>query len=675
VTDVFLSYNREDQARAKLFVEAFEAQGLKVWWDVGLRSGDAYDEVTESALHTAKAVVVLWSKKSVASPWVRAEATLADRKKTLLPCMIEPCERPIMFELTQTAELSRWLGNAEDPAWVAFLEDVHRLVKKGEPATASNQTTAATSGPVLTSSAVGRSAPQSARGSWLFKILQGRSLRIGALTVLALLVVAVAFAGFIWRQQSQFAETNQRLAVLRFETVGDTPTYFAEGLADELITQARFISGLEVTARSSSFALADTSPHGAAKQLGATLVLTGSVQRFPNALLVRAELVSAMDGRLIWRETFESPLDQALSLQRTIALRISAAARLRLDVSPHRRVKPAALDLYLRAREEYERGWGARDEGVESAPTALLRRAVAIDPQFAEAWALLGAVELSDWAAGRREASSDKEIADALGPALDAASRALAIDPNLVRPHETRAVAFAASGRWLEAQEADDEAERRGGYGRLPELTGRFGEMRARSQRVVELDPLNGRARYFLGAACTMVADFACAQAESARYFELNPNDPRAFFNLLEDTVDKGDITGARRMITEHPAVVRQIYAFAPFNAQYLRFRLGDGPPPSSAQIIENGPVITSVNYLLATGQWRAAIPLLSAWPQNRLNSLLLEREAAPLRQTGEFWVIMKRLSLLQYWQESKRWPDFCAQEPVCAAYGGPSPK
>ncbi|MEP7210767.1 MAG: toll/interleukin-1 receptor domain-containing protein [Alphaproteobacteria bacterium] len=94
--DIFLSCNREDQARAKLFAEAFEGQGFRVWWDVGLRTGEAYDEVTETALRTAKAVVVLWSKKSVASRWVRAEATLADRNKTLVPCMIEPCERPII---------------------------------------------------------------------------------------------------------------------------------------------------------------------------------------------------------------------------------------------------------------------------------------------------------------------------------------------------------------------------------------------------------------------------------------------------------------------------------------------------------------------------------------------------------------------------------------------------
>ena len=96
------------RARAKVFAEAFEAQGFSVWWDVDLRAGGAHDEVTENAPRAAKAVVVLWSNKSVLSHWVRAEATLADRDKTLVRCMIEPCEWPIMFELKQTAEPNHW---------------------------------------------------------------------------------------------------------------------------------------------------------------------------------------------------------------------------------------------------------------------------------------------------------------------------------------------------------------------------------------------------------------------------------------------------------------------------------------------------------------------------------------------------------------------------------------
>ena len=70
--DVFLSYSREDQAIASRFADAMEREQISVWWDQTLRTGEAFDEVTEEALDGARAVVVLWSKTSVKSRWVRA---------------------------------------------------------------------------------------------------------------------------------------------------------------------------------------------------------------------------------------------------------------------------------------------------------------------------------------------------------------------------------------------------------------------------------------------------------------------------------------------------------------------------------------------------------------------------------------------------------------------------
>ena len=88
----------------------------------------------EKALEGARAVVVLWSSKSVASRWVRAEATLADRAGKLVPAMIEPCKKPIMFELKQTADLSGWTGDSNDTRWQEFLVGVRRFVEKNGPA-------------------------------------------------------------------------------------------------------------------------------------------------------------------------------------------------------------------------------------------------------------------------------------------------------------------------------------------------------------------------------------------------------------------------------------------------------------------------------------------------------------------------------------------------------------
>jgi hypothetical protein len=132
--DIFISYSREDRAAAKHFAECFSREGFSVWWDAVLRSGQTFDEVIEKELRAAKAAVVLWSPRSVASRWVRAEATLADRGNKLVPAIIERCDLPIIFELTHAADLSKWTGDTSDPAWQTLVSDLRRLVGNGEEA-------------------------------------------------------------------------------------------------------------------------------------------------------------------------------------------------------------------------------------------------------------------------------------------------------------------------------------------------------------------------------------------------------------------------------------------------------------------------------------------------------------------------------------------------------------
>ncbi len=148
-TDIFLSYARHDRGTARIFAECLVDEGFNVWWDASLRSGETFDEVIERNLRDAKAVVVLWSTASVASRWVRAEATLADRRNKLAPAIIEVCDRPIIFELTHAAELTGWTGDISDPRWRTFVSDLRRLMEaasdqeQNEPAPAKPQPAAA----------------------------------------------------------------------------------------------------------------------------------------------------------------------------------------------------------------------------------------------------------------------------------------------------------------------------------------------------------------------------------------------------------------------------------------------------------------------------------------------------------------------------------------------------
>lgn len=135
MADIFLSYSRADRPKAQMVAEALIAEGFSVWWDKVLRAGQTYDEVTEGMLRDADVVVVLWSAVSVKSKWVRAEATLGQRTSVLVPAMMENVDRPIMFELTQSADLVGWEGDRSDPRWIEFVQDIRRAAEHAAPAT------------------------------------------------------------------------------------------------------------------------------------------------------------------------------------------------------------------------------------------------------------------------------------------------------------------------------------------------------------------------------------------------------------------------------------------------------------------------------------------------------------------------------------------------------------
>ena len=77
MSDIFISYAREDQERAERLKSLLDAEGWDVWWDQEIRIGKPYSKEIDKALAQAKIVFVLWSKNSVASKWVRKEAKRA----------------------------------------------------------------------------------------------------------------------------------------------------------------------------------------------------------------------------------------------------------------------------------------------------------------------------------------------------------------------------------------------------------------------------------------------------------------------------------------------------------------------------------------------------------------------------------------------------------------------
>jgi hypothetical protein len=138
MSDIFISYKREDQSVARRLADALKKKGLSVWWDPKLRAGEHFDDAIEKALNEARCVLVIWSKLSVNSRYVKDEATYALKRKKLVPIAIEKIDLPFRFEGIHTEQLIDWDGSDKFPGYQKLLADIIKIldgpqVKSVEP--------------------------------------------------------------------------------------------------------------------------------------------------------------------------------------------------------------------------------------------------------------------------------------------------------------------------------------------------------------------------------------------------------------------------------------------------------------------------------------------------------------------------------------------------------------
>jgi eukaryotic-like serine/threonine-protein kinase len=222
------------------------------------------------------------------------------------------------------------------------------------------------------------------------------------------------------------------VAVIPYNIGRDSTTdYYADGIADQLISLLGQIPGLRVTSRPSAFAMKGK-PLGSpeiGRRLGVAWLVSLSVQLGGSQLRVRAELVEASRDSVLWTGEYRGGVTDVLAMQDSIGRAIATALRITLAgsaLTARGTLVPGAQDAYLRGQQAL---WGRREGATLRQAIALFDEALARDSNYAQAWA------------ARAEAYSLLAVygsvrpRDAFGVAKPSVSRALALDPALPEAH------------------------------------------------------------------------------------------------------------------------------------------------------------------------------------------------------------------------------------------------
>jgi adenylate cyclase len=384
MSDVFVSYARSDEPQAKRVTDALREQRYQVWWDDELPAHRSYADVIEERLKSAGAVVVLWSAEASKSQWVRAEADAARSVGRLVQARLDSTIPPIPFNQIQCADLSGWEGE-DSPGWRKLIASVAALVGDAN----------------RSSTDLGRT----------------KSCKVS-------------------------------VCVLPFANMSGEPDqeYFSDGISEDITTDLSKVSALEVIARNTAFQFKGRSfdVGEIARKLDVTHVLEGSVRKSGGRVRITAQLIDGGSGGHLWAERYDRELTDIFAIQDEISKAIVDALRVKLLPDEKKAIEKRgttnaeAYNLFLMARQYWIDG-DFGESGREHRVIRICERATAIDPNYADAWALMGLAQ-----ANLRYAYSGHEDLD---DGLAAANRAISLNSAIAEAHLPRAWDLAMRGR------------------------------------------------------------------------------------------------------------------------------------------------------------------------------------------------------------------------------------
>ncbi len=541
---IFLSYASQDAEAARRICDALRAVGLDVWFDQSaLRGGDAWDASIRRQIKECALFVPVISANTQAREegyfrreWnlaVNRTLDMADDKAFLLPVVID-ATIDVNARVPEKFRDVQWTHLPAGEGLRVFVERVHRLLSGGT----------APSAPIAPLRAVPAAAP--------------------AMTLPASEAPSIAVLPFVNRSRDEEDE------------------YFSDGLADELLNVLSKIRGLRVAARSSAFTFKGKGATVAdvGRALNVATVLEGSVRKAGARMRISVQLVKVADGYQLWSETYDRTLEDIFAVQDDIAQSVVKELRATLlgeavdaktgDAATEavaaavkgRSTNPEAHRLFLQARYFIDRST-AEDtaKGI-----GYLKEALALEPEFALAWAELGRAHIAEANWGWSSA------AEGFGRAREAVARALALEPDLPD-------GLVGLG-WIQMFHDRDWSGSEASYRRALELApgnalvlhqagflvanlGRFDEAIELGRRAVAQDPLSAAAYFFLGTIFWVAARHAESEAALRKALDLAPQRAATRAWLSIALLNQGRVEEALAEASREPEEWGRLFAMA----------------------------------------------------------------------------------------------------------------
>jgi adenylate cyclase len=332
------------------------------------------------------------------------------------------------------------------------------------------------------------------------------------------------------------------IAVLPFQNLSGDPEqeYFADGITEEIINTLAHIPGLRVAGRSSAFSFKGRNEdlRSVGTKLGVGAILEGTLRRSGERLRITAQLIDASNGYQLWSERYDRVMEDVFAVQDEIAGTI--AGRLKLSLAADRGAQPVQpRTRHMGAYELYLKGRGLLYQRGLSIAKAIdcFKEAVTLDPEYAQAWAGLADGYTTCGYSGYKPA---REV---MPQALEAARRALHLDPDLAEAHSALACPALlyelnfdlAERQFLRSLELNPSyPQGRSWYGLffLQWVAGREREGHDELSKLHQLDPLSAYANVILCFSCVSSGRYSEAVDHGRRGAELDPNSYLAYWSL-----------------------------------------------------------------------------------------------------------------------------------------------